>query len=569
MVMLGNRNARPASRLLSVCTLAGLAGAAGAQGITAIALTGQQAPGVEAGVGFARLSPPALAADGSVVFFATLAGDGLSADLDEGLFSFDAGVGSLIVRESDAAPWYAPDTRFVGLSDFAIDAGGSVVLAASVDDPAVVDAAQKARALGVFTQVAPGVFAALARIDEQAAGLPEGDLYETLDSAAVAPDGSSLFVGGRPGDGLDSAPKGLWSDQTGATMLLLAPGDAAPGTGGLFAHFETPTPVGDGFVIRGSFKPEGSQDRATTGLWRERAGSLDAMALAGNPAPGTTASFTAFAPRVGAGEAAAAFRAELDSADVAVDSGLWTDRAGGLGLLVREGDTAPGAADATIGEISRALSMNGAGDIAFRCALGNTPAGTNTAVYLAQESGWFLLIAREGDTIDDEPGDVRIAGLGDPLVNDAGEMIMPAHLAGVQVTATTNDALLGVDGDGRVYTIVREGDEIDPDGDGARVVRGIVADTSAHERGRDALDNNGRAGFALSFTDGSFGVFTAAIGYASPADITGDGAVNTQDFVAYLNLWANSLPGADFNRDGGIDTQDFIAFLAAWSRDRA
>jgi hypothetical protein len=555
--------------LLSVCTLAGLAGAAGAQGITAIALTGQQAPGVEVGVGFARLSPPALAADGSVVFFATLAGDGLSADLDEGLFSFDAGVGSLIVRESDPAPWYTPDTRFVGLSDFAIDAGGSVVLAASVDDPAVVDAAQKARALGVFTQVAPGVFAALARIDEQATGMPEGDLYETLDSASVAPDGSSLFVGGRPGDGFDSQPKGLWSDRTGATMLLLAPGDAAPGTGGLFAHFETPTPVGDGFVIRGSFKPEGSEDRGAQGLWRETGGGLAALALEGHPAPGTTAGFVSFAPRVGAGGSAAAFRAELDSADAAVDSGLWTDRAGGLGLLVREGDTAPGAADATIGEISRSLSMNGAGDIAFRCALGNTPAGTNTAVYLAQKSGWFLLIAREGDTIDDEPGDVRIAGLGDPLVNDAGERIIPAHLAGAQVTATTNDALLGVDGDGRVYTIVREGDEIDPDGNGARVVRGVVADTSAHERGRDALDNNGRAGFALSFTDGSFGVFTAAIGYASPADITGDGVVNTQDFVAYLNLWANSLPGADFNRDGGIDTQDFVAFLAAWSRDRA
>ena len=567
--MLGNRNARPASRLLSVCTLAGLACAAGAQGITAIALTGQQAPGVEAGVGFARLSPPALAADGSVVFFATLAGDGLSADLDEGLFSFDAGVGSLIVRESDAAPWYAPDTRFVGLSDFAIDAGGSVVLAASVDDPAVVDAAQKARALGVFTQVAPGVFAALARIDDQATGMPEGDLYETLDSAAVAPDGSSLFVGGRPGDGLDSAPKGLWSDRTGATMLLLAPGDAAPGTGGLFAHFETPTPVGDGFVSRGSFKPEGSEDRGAHGLWRETGGGLAALALEGHPAPGTTAGFASFAPRVGAGGSAAVFRAELDSADAAVDSGLWTDRAGGLGLLVREGDTAPGAADATIGEISRALSMNGAGDIAFRCALAGTTTDANTAVYLAQAGGWFLLIAREGDTIDDEPGDVRIAGLGDPLVNDAGEMIMPAHLAGAQVTPTTNDALLGVDGDGRVYTIVREGDEIDPDGNGARVVRGIVADTSAHERGRDALDNNGRAGFTLSFTDGSFGVFTSSVGYASPADITGDGAVNTQDFVAYLNLWANSLPGADFNRDGGIDTQDFVAFLAAWSRDRA
>jgi hypothetical protein len=551
-----------------LCAVAGLAAAVHAQAITAVALSGQQAPGIEPGVTFARLSPPALAADGTVVFFATLAGDGLSTDLDEGLFSYTVGVGSLVVRESDPAPWYAPDTRFVGLSDFAIDTTGSVVLAASVDDPAVVDPATKARALGIFTQVAPGTFAALARIDDQAAGLPDGDLYETLDSAAVAAAGQSFFVGGRPGDGFDSQPKGLWTDRTGGTTLLLMPGDPAPGTTDLFAHFETPSPVGDGFVIRGSSKPDGSTDRAAPGLWRESSGTLALLVRAGDPAPGAGAAFVSFAPHPAAGGTALAFRATLDNGDPASDTGLWSDRDGSLALLIREGDAAPDAPGALIGDPASQLSMNTAGDVAFRCALQNAAADANSAVYLARADGSFQLVARESDTIDDEPGDVRIAGLGDPLVNDAGEMVFAAHLAGAQVTPTTNDALLALDTDGRVYTIVREGDQIDPDGNGPRTVKGIVVDTSAHERGRDALDNQGQAGFTLSFTDGSFGLFTADIGYASPADITGDGIVNTQDFIAFLDAWANGEPAGDFNRDGTIDTRDFIAFLAAWSRDR-
>jgi len=50
-----------------------------------------------------------------------------------------------------------------------------------------------------------------------------------------------------------------------------------------------------------------------------------------------------------------------------------------------------------------------------------------------------------------------------------------------------------------------------------------------------------------------------------PADFNGDGTVNTQDFITYLNAWANGDPLADWNDDGVIDTRDFIAYLSAWS----
>ncbi|MCC7387956.1 MAG: VCBS repeat-containing protein [Phycisphaerales bacterium] len=59
-----------------------------------------------------------------------------------------------------------------------------------------------------------------------------------------------------------------------------------------------------------------------------------------------------------------------------------------------------------------------------------------------------------------------------------------------------------------------------------------------------------------------------------PADFNHDGAVNTSDFVAFLNAWAHQRNqdctgggcSADFNDDGQVDTSDFVAFLNTWAQ---
>lgn len=48
-------------------------------------------------------------------------------------------------------------------------------------------------------------------------------------------------------------------------------------------------------------------------------------------------------------------------------------------------------------------------------------------------------------------------------------------------------------------------------------------------------------------------------------DLNGDGAVNTQDFLLYLNYWSSGNPLADWNGDGTINTLDFVAFLNSWA----
>jgi hypothetical protein len=49
-----------------------------------------------------------------------------------------------------------------------------------------------------------------------------------------------------------------------------------------------------------------------------------------------------------------------------------------------------------------------------------------------------------------------------------------------------------------------------------------------------------------------------------PGDITGDGAVDVQDFLALLAAWGDSGGPADVNDDGTVDVLDFLDLLAAW-----
>lgn len=49
------------------------------------------------------------------------------------------------------------------------------------------------------------------------------------------------------------------------------------------------------------------------------------------------------------------------------------------------------------------------------------------------------------------------------------------------------------------------------------------------------------------------------------ADFNGDGSVNTQDVIAFLNAYTAGDPEADINGDGVVNTQDVLAFLNLWN----
>ena len=67
-------------------------------------------------------------------------------------------------------------------------------------------------------------------------------------------------------------------------------------------------------------------------------------------------------------------------------------------------------------------------------------------------------------------------------------------------------------------------------------------------------------------------VTLSVVGGSCQADWNGDGSVNTQDFLAYLNDWnvqrlmdCSGGCTADLNGDGTVNTQDFLLFLNTWT----
>jgi hypothetical protein len=80
---------------------------------------------------------------------------------------------------------------------------------------------------------------------------------------------------------------------------------------------------------------------------------------------------------------------------------------------------------------------------------------------------------------------------------------------------------------------------------------------------------------ALLYTDGAGGTVAPAVevhaGLYSDLqddcrlDVNGDGLVNVQDYLRFLELYAAGDPTADFNWDCGVNVQDFLSFLALYS----
>lgn len=75
------------------------------------------------------------------------------------------------------------------------------------------------------------------------------------------------------------------------------------------------------------------------------------------------------------------------------------------------------------------------------------------------------------------------------------------------------------------------------------------------------------AGAPGDFHDGigSGSVYVFSLAGECVADMTGDGVVDTRDFLAFLNLWVAGDPIADWNDDGTVNTQDFLVYLNDWA----
>ncbi|MEO0993584.1 MAG: choice-of-anchor tandem repeat NxxGxxAF-containing protein, partial [Pseudomonadota bacterium] len=164
-------------------------------------------------------------------------------------------------------------------------------------------------------------------------------------------------------------------------------------------------------------------------------------------------------------------------------------------VIARTGEAAPGTGGAEFSGFSRPV-LNNAGEVAFRGTL------TGSGVTGANNEGLFTssgLVVREGDAAPGTGGAV-FAGFGAPSLNDMGEILFGAGLAGPGVTGANNSALFLWDGIRAPSLLLREGSVLDLGGGDQRTVNRLEITSNAFNNDREVV-------FTAGFTDASQGIF--------------------------------------------------------------
>ena len=346
--------------------------AAGAQ-LEPLALDNEPAPDSDAD--YSSLGVPHLNTSEDVAFSASLSGGstigGVFLETEEG--------GSGIALRGDPAPG-AGSATFVNFGGVRVNASGDVAFQATLQGGTA--------SAGIFLH-SDDVLSAIALVGDSAPGT-SGGTYSSLsfpglsDAAEVAFSATiagSIFV-----DGVFRRSSG------GGIAAVALTGDAVPGApGALFTDFVAPAMGADGTV---AFKATyiGSAT-GNEGVFRDRMGSLSAVLLEGDTAPGTGGSAylspSSFRPGVS------------ESGDVAFISGFSGGKTSGSGIfrdangvqseVIFLADPIPGSGSTIVG-FQDGPETNDAGDVVFVVNLAS--GGRAVAV---DRSGTIETVALNGD----------------------------------------------------------------------------------------------------------------------------------------------------------------------------
>lgn len=234
--------------------------------------------------------------------------------------------------------------------------------------------------------------------------------------------------------GTSASDRGFWSEGSGSTELVALDGMAAPDTTGVFSNLDHR----DNFYINdsGHVMFENHLSIGTGGvtsdndaaIWSNESGALRLVAREGSVAPGTSGAVFSDTLRAnGHGLIAAKLRVGTAGVTADTDTGFWTETAGSLNLIAREGDTAPDTGGGIISRLQNVV-RNKSGQFVFlgdlQIGTGGATSGNDDSGLWSNRSGTTELIARAGNTAPGTGGGVFrgfLTGLGFGI-NDAGQV---------------------------------------------------------------------------------------------------------------------------------------------------
>jgi PEP-CTERM motif len=516
-----------------------------------VALTGQQAPGMATGTVYLNsFSGVSINSSGQVVFSSQVTGFGNNA-----LYSGLPGSLQLVARTGDQAPGLAAGVRFLHfhkydlpqpLNDYSvINDSGDAVFLAKLAGPGLNNSNNDAVYFGSSASLQ-----LVARKGDQAAGTPAGVVYGTpllhLNDAGQV----GLFDFLLTGPGVSTANRSaVFVGTPGAMQLVARDGDPSPGntatyggSGGIM-RFPTFNDLGQ-VVFSDDWSGPGYSNSTSNAIFGGGVGSMQLIARGGNQPPDAPAGLGYLhldnLPGINdSGQVAYASRwtTGVGGVDSTNDVVLYAGPMASPSVIAREGDQAPGTAPGTTystffpGSGSLQPTPNDAGGIFFGATLAG--AGVSSANDIAFFAGpWNApqLILREGDPAPDTAPGITFTthfsgtfdGSGYPGVtfNDLGQAATLLILAG-GVTSANDGALYLFDPVLGPIKIAREGDQFDIGGGVMRTIAdgGIVFSAGYNDDFVNGLSNTGKLVFGLKFTNGTSGIFTTTVPIPEPTTL--------------------------------------------------
>jgi hypothetical protein len=411
---------------------------AGATGVVRlVARTGDRAPGTPDGVRFGPLTAIHMFSDsGHVAFESQLVGAGVDGDTLRGIWSGPPGSLRLLAREGAPAPGMPAGVEYAQLQSSvkAMDARGRVGFIGRVRGPGIDTPNNNAAWLG-----SPGDVVLVARQGDQPPGLPAGVRFADRVEPYVSGSGNVAFDSQFTGSGINTSNyAGIFAGPPEAVQLVARLGQQAPGLPDGVPYqpsFGSPKVNDAGHVAFGGHA------NGQSAAWAGPPGALQLLAIGGAQAPGAPDGLNFYSLQQGgpylapAGDVVMVW--ELRSPTITSNQyGLFTGHAGDLRLLARSGDAAPGATDgSTFLRFFPVNHMLSDGTLAFQGNL-QGPAVTNAndvGIWVADGSGGMELVVREGQTFDVGGGDLRII---DRLSFSSGSGINDARQVAFQATFT-------------------------------------------------------------------------------------------------------------------------------------
>lgn len=384
----------------------------GAGPLALVARSGSAASGISSGTfvenGFGN---PSLNNSGRLAFVAIVRAPAITTDPFHAMYSNRNGSLSLITRSFLPAPGTGAGINFLGFDAFTTGAmlndSGKIAFRGGLTGTGV----DTSNDLGIWTESA-GAMSLVARTGSPAPDTPVGTAFKSLDAPTMNNAGRVLFTAYLTGSGIDATNEiGVWSaDDTGVHKVARI-GDAVPqaSVGSVYTSLSLPLQNDSGqMVFRGSMTGPGIDDSNNDRIWLKSNTAFQAIAQEGDRAPGTpdgvVFSQPFFQPTINQlGQVFFYSRLAGPGVNSRNSAGVWMFADGGLKLVARNGDHAPGFPPDGVFAGIVAGPQNDLGQFAFRASVvtqGDGASIASNSIWTWRPNDAPRLLLRSGSVID-------------------------------------------------------------------------------------------------------------------------------------------------------------------------